>query len=196
MHQIAEDCDKGLSSSSASQKNKTSSVVKVSGLTRLLWGYCSLQILYTKWGLKLFVCLNKLVNLIELKVLNVGIHLIDSEGGPWCIYGRGLTVKKEVFLWLGPVVLLLRNGRGVTEGIPEHATKGRHFDLNSSFSQQHTQTHTHTNRCSWSTAVLPSGLSRLKDGGKLQMLHSSCGLLLGRRREPLKTGRRRTLMEG
>lgn len=39
---------------------------------------------------------------------------------------------KEDFLWPGANVPLLGNGRGVTEGIPEHATKGRHFDSSSS----------------------------------------------------------------
>lgn len=79
------------------------------------------------------------------------------------ISGKGLTIEKEDFLWLGAKVPLLGNGRGVTERIPEQATKGRHFDLNST---QWAHTDTQTNPGSQSSGALPSGLNQLKDGGK------------------------------
>lgn len=69
---------------------------------------------------------------------------------------------KENFLWPGGAeVSLLGNGRGVTEGIPELATKGRHFDLSGSSSRQHTGTHQHTNKPQFPVLRRPALRSQL-----------------------------------
>lgn len=126
-------------------------------------------------------------------------NLVTTVGGAWCISGKGLTAMKENFLWPGRAeVSLLGNGRGVTEGIPELATKGRHFDLSGSSSRQHAGTHQHTNKPQFPVLRRPALRSQLAKrwrrwgGGGFQLLHSGCGVGLERRREQW----RRTPVEG
>lgn len=168
------------------------------GKWRLMCGECLLIVCKMKSKKKRSCsCLEELSwRHIFIQIVYNFVTLLGGGGGSWSISGGGLTVGQEDFLWLGAEVPLLGNGRGVTEGIPEHATKGSTLIWTAVLDGMQSHTNTQTNHSSQSSGALPSGLSQLKDWGEIQMLHSGCGLWLERRREQWKTGRRRTLMEG